>query len=339
MRIAALVNAPNHVCARYRLSAFRPFLEEAGHSLTLVPWPSFPSRLVFDTRIREAGVVVIQRRLLSAWQLFCLKRVAARIWFDFDDAVFLRDSYHPKGPHSRRLQRGFARMAAASQCVLAGNSFLAAHAARWTRPDRVQVLPTCVDVNRYHTARHGEKANVTLTWIGSSSTLQGLDQIRAPLEDLGRRNPNTAFQVICDRSLTWQDIPIHFRPWSEEREADDLAAADIGISWIPNDDWSRGKCGLKVLQYMAAGLPVVANAVGVHPDMIENGKTGLLADTPQQFASAIETLIKDAGLRERMGQAGRERVERHYSLMRGARQWLGLLERADGSSATSKCVG
>lgn len=327
MRIAALVESPEHVCARYRVTAFRPFLEKADHALTLVSWPRpFPSRLVFDHRLWQADVVLVQRRLLSGWQLFLLRRAAKRLWFDFDDAIFLRDSYHPKGPHSTRLLRGFARMAAASERVLAGNQFLAKHAARFTDPRRVVVVPTCVDVERYHPhPASGKGPAVRLVWIGSGSTMKGLELIRHQLEDLGKRNRNLNFRVICDRSMKLAHLTVSFQPWSEVTEAADLACCDIGLSWIPDDEWSRGKCGLKVLQYMAAGLPVVANAVGVHPDIIEDGKTGLLADTPHAWADAVQRLVDDPELRVRLGQAGRRRVEQTYHVAHGAARWLELL--------------
>jgi glycosyltransferase involved in cell wall biosynthesis len=105
-----------------------------------------------------------------------------------------------------------------------------------------------------------------------------------------------------------------------------LAAADIGISWVPDDDWSRGKCGLKVLQYMAAGLPVVANPVGVHAEMVRHGETGFLAQTPAQWVEAMNCLVHDPPLRRRMGQAGRQRVEEVFSVSIGARRWLVLLD-------------
>lgn len=327
MRLAALVDSPEHVCARYRMAAFRPFLEQAGHSLTLIPWPRpFPSRLIFDKRLWQADVVIVQRRLLSTWHLFLLRRAAKRLWFDFDDAVFLRDSYHPKGAFCRRLQRGFARMVAASEFILAGNRFLAQNAGRFADPRRVNVVPTCVDVGRYcPSPRVGKVTMVNLVWIGSSSTMKGLELVRHQLEELGKKNRKLNFRIICDRSLNLEHLPVLFHPWSEETEAEALARADIGLSWIPDDDWSRGKCGLKVLQYMAAGLPVVANTVGVHPEIIEHGRTGLLANSPQAWADALQRLIEDEDLRQRLGQAGRKRAEQTYHVVHGAARWLELL--------------
>jgi hypothetical protein len=111
-------------------------------------------------------------------------------------------------------------------------------------------------------------------------------------------------------------MPVVRVPWAEAREAEDLAAGDVGISWIPDDLWSRGKCGLKVLQYQASGLPVVANRVGVHPEMIDQGRTGLLADTPEEWLAAVRTLAGDAALRRRMGEAARAQVGARYSVAR-----------------------
>jgi glycosyltransferase involved in cell wall biosynthesis len=114
-------------------------------------------------------------------------------------------------------------------------------------------------------------------------------------------------------------------PWSERGEAADIAAADVGISWVPDDLWSRGKCGLKVLQYMAAGLPVVANPVGVQADLVRHGETGLLARTPAEWVEALRRLAGDPVLRRHMGEAGRRRVEAEFSVAAGATRWLGVL--------------
>ena len=117
------------------------------------------------------------------------------------------------------------------------------------------------------------------------------------------------------------------RPWSSDTEAQELAACDIGISWLPDDSFSRGKCGLKILQYMAAGLPVVANPVGVHREMIIDGQTGYLASSPEQWSAAIARLAADPALRRRMGQAGRRLAEERFSVARWGPQFAGLIDR------------
>src|SRR5262249_11154285 len=132
-----------------------------------------------------------------------------------------------------------------------------------------------------------------LVWIGSSSTLRSLEEIAPLFEEVGRRLAGLQLKLICDRFVQWQHLPVVPWPWSEQTEAAALASADIGIAWVPDDLWSRGKCGLKVLQYMAAGLPVVANPVGIHKELVCHGQTGFLAETPGQWIEALGRLAHD----------------------------------------------
>jgi glycosyltransferase involved in cell wall biosynthesis len=336
MHWIGLVDHPEHVCCRYRLTAFRPFLEQAGHTLELVTMPChWWSRLGLFRRLRGANVIV-QRRLLAGWQRKLLRRAARRLLFDFDDAMFLRDSYAARGLRDRRRLRRFAGMVRSADAVVAGNSYLAEQAARWTDERSIQVIPTCVDPQRYPLAPplppptvggEGGEPGRELVWVGSSSTLRGLQAIAPLLEEIGRNVPGVRLKLLCDRFLTLRHLPVVSVPWSEANEAAEIARADIGISWLPDDAWSRGKCGLKVLQYLAAGLPVIANPVGVQMGMVRHGETGFLARTPAQWIEAVRQLADDAELRRRMGRAGRRLVEERYSVTAGATRWVRLLER------------
>jgi glycosyltransferase involved in cell wall biosynthesis len=325
VQLVALVDAPDHVCCRYRLAAFRPYLEQAGHTLTLHPLPrSWWSRWALFGRLAGKSVVV-QRHLLPGWQVVLLRRRVRHLLFDFDDAVWLRDSYSPRGLHHPRKLRRFAALLRACDAVVAGNSFLADCAARHTDVHRVSVIPTCIDLSHYTPRRDESGDGKQLVWIGSSSTLQGLEQIRPLLDELGRGIPGLRLKVICDRFPRFEHLPVIDCPWSAATESAELASADVGISWIPDDLWSRGKCGLKLLQYAAAGLPAVANPVGVHPEMIRHGETGFLAATAEQWCEAVRRLVADPELRARMGQAARRRFLARYSVEAGARAWLGVL--------------
>ena len=328
MHLTALVEGPEHVCCRYRVAAFRPALERAGHQLDVRPRPrQWWEWFRLARELGHTDAILLQRRLLQRWQLWLLRRAAPRLLFDFDDAVFLRDSYAARSLHSPGRLRRFAATVRAADLVIAGNDFLAAQAAQLTARTRVHIIPTCVDPARYPVAAHADRggAGVRLVWVGSASTLQGLEAIRPLLETLGQATPGLRLKLICDRFLELTHLPVEPCPWSEAAEAAEIAAGDIGISWIPDDDWSRGKCGLKILQYMAAGLPVVANPVGVHPEMVRHGATGFLAETPAEWTEAIRTLAHDVNLRRRMGAAARRRVERDYSVAAGASKWAALL--------------
>jgi glycosyltransferase involved in cell wall biosynthesis len=155
--------------------------------------------------------------------------------------------------------------------------------------------------------------------------LRGLERARPILEALGREVPGLKLKLICDHFLTLQHLPVHPCSWSEATEAAEIAAADIGLSWVPDDPWSRGKCGLKVMQYLAAGLPVVANPVGVQTEMVRHGETGFLASTIDEWVQAVRTLARDPTLRRRMGAAGRRLVEANYRVECGGEKWVRLL--------------
>jgi glycosyltransferase involved in cell wall biosynthesis len=328
VHLVALVESADHVCARYRLAALRPYLERAGHTLELLAWPRhWWARLALPRELRHADLVIVQRRLLSAAPLVLLRRAVGLLAFDFDDAVFLRDSYAAHGQASFFRRRRFARMIRAADAVVTGNVFLSVQATRYTAPDRVHVIPTCVDPGRYPLAKHERQGDGTqLVWVGSASTLRGLEVVRPLLEEIGLRCPEVCLKLICDKFVTLQRLPVVPCRWSEASEAAEIAAADIGLSWVPDDSWSRGKCGLKVLQYMAAGLPVIANPVGVQAEMVQHGESGFLCETADQWVEAVRRLVHDPDLRRRMGEAGRQRVETDFHVGRAAILWLGVLE-------------
>ena len=319
MKLLALVESPDHVCCRYRIRAFAPALDDAGWSLTCRrAW--IEGRCFRPFQLRRASqfdAVILQRKLLPGWQLRALRRYSRHLVFDFDDAVRFRDSYDRRGPQSRWRSRRFAQTVCMADTVVAGNDFLADCALRaGARVERVHVIPTCVDPRSYPIARHDTQtqAPLDLVWIGSASTLQGLEQSRPIWERLAQALPQLRLRVICDRFPDAFPIPVIPIAWNEQTEARELAAGHIGVSWLPDDLWSRGKCGLKVLQYQAAGLPVVANPVGSHREMIRAGETGILATTPDEWVAAVTLLAGDARLRQKMGLLARQRVEADYSV-------------------------
>ena len=324
MKLVAWVEAEDHVCCRYRLAAFRPHLAAAGHTLELRAIPKgWLGRLALGRT--DADAVIIQRKLLPRLPLALLRRRASRLIFDFDDAVWLRDSYSAKGFDDPRRSSRFRRLMSMCDLVVAGNEYLAEEAKRFA--PRVAIVPTCVDTDRLPVRREsGIKNRLQLVWVGSSSTLRGLEQFTPTLSAIGRAVPGTRLKLICDRFIEIPDLPVDRCVWNEATESAEIAAADVGIGWVPDDPWSRGKCGLKVLQYQAAGLPVVANPVGVQSSFVMNGRTGFQATTTEQWVNAIRELSASPALRKTLGAAGREQTERHYSVAAGADHWLAALQ-------------
>jgi glycosyltransferase involved in cell wall biosynthesis len=169
-----------------------------------------------------------------------------------------------------------------------------------------------------------------LVWIGQRSTLPSLNLAEPCLAAAAARLPGLRLRVVSDVFPSLRGIDVEPRAWSAATEAADVADADVGISWLPNDPWSLGKCGLKVLQYMAAGLPVVANPVGANNEMVVHGVTGFLVRTPDECADAIGRLAAEPGLRAQLGRAGRELADREYSVPRWGEEWARLCDELAG---------
>ncbi len=325
MRFVAFVEAVDHVCTRYRVSAFRHAFADAGIAVEPVALPkTLLGRVRAYHAARTADVVLVQRKLLPAGEVAILRRFAKRLVFDFDDAVWLRDSYSGKGFDSPRRAARFRAVVGASDLVVAGNAYLAAEAERFA-PGRVAVVPTCVNPAAYPVCPHTRPpGDIRLVWVGSASTLQGLERFRRVLEAIGRAVPGARLRLICDQFLKFVYLPVDPVTWSAETEADLIATADVGIGWVPDDPWSKGKCGLKVLQYQAAGLPVIANPVGVQADFV-TPETGFRAATEAEWVEAVRRLAASPDLRRDLGHAGRRQVVERYSIAAGAQRWLEIL--------------
>ena len=313
MEVVALVPGRDHASTRYRIVQFAEQLGHVGLNLTVEPVArDTASRLKQITRPRHDQIVILQRKLLPVWQTILLRRSTRTLVYDFDDAVFYRDSFHSGGPYSLTRSLRFRAAITMADLVIAGNKYLADYACQRVGSRKVEVIPTCVDPRRYQPAEHVDRRPTRLVWIGSSSTLQSLEGARPLLEGIGQAIPHTRLRIICDRFPQFRHMEVEPAAWSSLSETNDLRESDIGISWLSDDPWSRGKCGLKILQYMAAGLPVVASPVGVHREIVGD-EHGFLPNTLRGWIDTMARLVKDASLREQMGRAGRERIERLFA--------------------------
>lgn len=328
MQVIALIEAPDHVSARYRLQAFIPALARAGCTLVLEPIPRGAlERIRLFSRLRRFDAVLLQRQLLPVPEYRYLRRMARRLIYDFDDAMLYRDSYHPRGHSSVQRARRFSAIVRSADTVIAGNAFLKDCAIEsGARRADVAVMPTCVEPERYPPRGASSRAqDLEMVWIGSSSTLAGLERQRPLLQRLGREIPCLRLRLICDRFVNFDPLPVIQVVWAEATEAASIAQADFGISWMPDDAWSKGKCGLKVLQYGAARIPTIANPVGVHREIIADGVTGLLAVTEDQWLEAVRTLTRDPVVRAAMGTQARLAVEQSYSVAAHAADFVSIL--------------
>jgi glycosyltransferase involved in cell wall biosynthesis len=240
---------------------------------------------------------------------------------DCDDAIFHRYDRHPLGLVRMALGSKIDAVMRRADLVIAGSRYLADRARR-AGACRVEVIATVVDLKRYPAARPKANAGATVIgWIGSPKTAPYLHSV----ERLLSRIPGISCVAIGAREDQVGGGPFVARPWSEASEVELLRGLDIGIMPLPDEPWTRGKCGYKLIQYMACGLPVVASPVGVNTHIVRHGENGFLASTEGQWVEALARLVARPDLRRRMGSAGRELVETKFSLQVLAPRLEGLL--------------
>ncbi|MHC4745666.1 MAG: glycosyltransferase family 4 protein, partial [Planctomycetota bacterium] len=221
--------------------------------------------------------------------------------------------------------------------VIAGNEYLAEHARKLGSD--VAVLPTGLNTDDYKVpAKPRTDRKIRLVWIGSKSTLKYLAEIKPVLEDIGSRFKNVVLRIIADEFVDLENMPVERRLWSRETEAADLAECDIGLAPLPDNRFTRGKCGYKILQYAAVGLPTVAAPVGVNAQYVRHGTSGFLATDKPQWIESLSTLIEEPEMRENMGAAARQ-MAADFDIAVIGKQLLALINDciAKGESLREDC--
>ncbi len=329
IRVAALVRLPRN-CASSRYRAYQYIEPLKKHGIDLVVKSTYPSWIYEIRKSSESrnwlldGLIVsislfrVIAYLISAARadivfivrdaapfsltllLKFLRKKGKPIIFDFDDAVYLK----------ARHIRNYVNVA---NVVFAGNSELAKWAGKANKS--TIIIPSVIDVSRYHTqnCHKNSDSRFVIGWIGSTSTAPFLEIVRPGLQKLGNVVP-LELKLIGGSIPEIPGVNTKSIPWSEDIETDEIDNFDVGISPLAEDEFNRGKCGVKALQYMAAGVPVVASPVGVHKKIIKHGVNGFLASSENDWFQYLRLLVQDANLRKVMGQNARESVKKYYSV-------------------------
>ncbi|OJY88568.1 MAG: glycosyl transferase family 1 [Lysobacterales bacterium 63-13] len=279
---------------------------------------------------RSHDLIWLEKELfpwLPAWLERFLLPGRTPLVVDYDDAVFHRYDQHRLALVRWLLGRKIDRVMRRADMVIVGNDYLAERA-RAAGAAQVEWLPTVVDLQRYPPRAIKETADdVVIGWIGSPATAHYLHLVAAAIAAVASRHAIRCV-AIGARPDQVSGTPFEAWPWSESDEVSMLYRIDIGIMPLPDAPWEKGKCGYKLIQYMACGLPVVASPVGVNTQIVQQGETGELARSTAEWTQAIERLVTDVERRRRMGEAGRQRVQRDYSLQAQAHRLVGLLRQA-----------
>jgi len=321
IRIAALTGGQNTPSTRFRVRQhIEPLREQSLEVTEYIPrWgescglPSpfkMVSRLPGVVGCRQADLVWLSRDLVQGYATFERMVKRPRI-LDVDDAIWL------SRPFGRWAQPWIAK---GMDAVIAGNDYLAEYYSRFCRT--IFVVPTAIDTRRFVPRPSQEDSaesaeSFVIGWTGLSSNYRYLEMIEPALKHFLDDHAEARLMLISNRPWRPSLIPaerIGWHPWTPQQEAALLSEMTVGLMPLPDTAWTRGKCSFKMLQYMAAGLPVVVSPVGMNRQILEKGPVGLAATTRDEWYQALDTLCRNRSLRRTMGQTGRKITEQFYSV-------------------------
>jgi len=339
--------------SRYRFFQYFPDLEREGISCSYSPLlddrylqnfyqkrpvrlsdlaRALTRRLLCLTTVRRYDLLVVEKELL----IYCpplLERVLAALGVpylvDYDDAIFHQYDQNPRRLVRALLGRKIATVMNSARVVTAGCQYLAEYARR-AGARQVEVLPTVVDLDLYPVPASVERDTLVIGWIGSPSSAVALPGIAAALAEVCRFGQARVVLVGAGQTPL-PGVPVESVGWSEETEVSEIARFDVGIMPLLDDAWARGKCGFKLIQYMACALPVVAANLGVNCEIVDQGENGFLAGGHEEWVAALKQLLADRELRVCMGKAGREKVEKFYCKQVTAPRLSSLIKSAAGA--------
>lgn len=315
MKVTALTGSKNDPSSRFRIRQFIRPLRELGievreywplisrYKVEPLPWLVKAMRVPGLLASRSSEITWLGRELISG-RFSLEERAGKRRVFDVDDAIWL--------PYGTDFSAAIVKHCSG---VIAGNRFLADHYQKLGA--RVWLVPTAVDTDLWKPASNGEANRWTIGWTGSWANLKFLYDIEEPLARFLSAYPDSRLQVVCDRRPDFRKMPSgrwEFARWSSRNEVRLVQQMDVGLMCLEDSEFTRGKCGFKMLSYMAVGLPVIVSPVGVNREILELGYAGFAATTSDDWYQSLERLYSDRDLGRRMGKTGRRVVEEHYSV-------------------------
>lgn len=300
------------------------------------PWQKLPfvflivfRRFIDLFRVRQYDLVFIQREILPQVFPFLEKLIFMlnkNIVFDFDDAIFLVPPQRKSFLYGLRYRNNIKEIVCMSKAVIVGNDYLKSYALRFN--SNVYLIPTSIDMERWpdKEKEYINKTEIVIGWIGSVHTLFYLRSLSGVLKKISLMFRVKLF-VIGVKEFMIEGVDVIAKDWRQDTEREDLKKIDIGLAPLFDDEWGRGKCGLKALQYMVCGIPLVCSNAGVYKQMIADGVNGFLASNENEWVDKLTLLIKDASLRRKLAESARQTLKQKYSLIVNAQKLKLLLKK------------
>jgi glycosyltransferase involved in cell wall biosynthesis len=278
---------------------------------------------------KPSSIVFVQREcFMIGTSIFeRLFSVRSKLIFDFDDSIWLPTI--SKGNQRLKFLKSsdkIKKIISFSNQVVCGNQYLATYASKYN--SNVTIIPSTIDTDSYYIRQRTDPKTITIGWSGSFTTVPHFEYIvPALLKIQSKYGDRVKFLMIGVEGYSCNGLNISSIVWNAKSEVGDLHLFDIGIMPLPDDEWTRGKCGMKGLQYMAAGIPTVMSPVGVNKEIIQDNENGFLASTEAEWLDKLTGLIESADLRERIGLNGRKTIEEKYSVKANAPLYLELFNK------------
>lgn len=311
-RIIMLYQHPKLPSSRVRVLNLLSELREHGLSVECRSYPRrFFDKLRLLRRLKAYDLVFLQKKLLSAPELAVVRHCSKRLAFDFDDLIFMEDD-HVVRSSSKTRQRRFKRTTATSDIIIAGNPVLAGYARQFN--PAVEIVPSAVPYAGVAVKDWKQRNNkLVIGWVGSKGNLHHLAIVGDALRQLAQR-VDLELRVIADAEFRLDGVTVKNVPWTLESQEQEIAQFDVGIMPLPKNPWTEGKCSYKLLQYMAAEVPVVATAWGFNRTVVQDGLNGFLAEEPEDFYRHLLAIHANPSLAREMGTNARLLVGEHYSI-------------------------
>ncbi|MBF0530103.1 MAG: glycosyltransferase family 4 protein [Deltaproteobacteria bacterium] len=298
-KILFLLESATDPSGRLRVRNFLPYIDRDRYEYEVRSIPnSIFSRPALFAAAARADVIFLHRKLFRPWEIPFISGGRALI-FDFDDMVMLpgREKYQNAGQEGTSRLGRFQKTLSAARMIIAGNQFLQSQTG--DAMNKTTVIPTTIDSSRQPLKKYSPQAeNLVLGWIGTRGNLRYLETLTRVFQRLSTAYPEMILKIVCDGFLEPEGVRTIKKPWRLDDEATDLIGMDIGLMPLPDDLWTKGKCGYKILQYMSAGLPVVASPVGVNTVIVQPGVNGFWATTEAEWETCLRNLIDNPELRQ-----------------------------------------
>jgi glycosyltransferase involved in cell wall biosynthesis len=251
----------------------------------------------------------------------------ARLIFDFDDSIWLPNiSGGNRGLEFLKRPEKTKEILSVCDFVIAGNKYLKDYASNYS--ENVEIIPTTIDMS-YHVKKESDKSTICIGWTGTETTIPHFLYIKESLEKVYKKyGGKVYFKLIADKHIKVPELNLETTFWKKEIEVEQLSEIDIGIMPLPDNEWTRGKCGFKGLQYMSLAIPTIMSPVGVNSEIIQHGENGFLATTSEEWESCLSQLIEDEVLRKKIGSQAQKTVEEKYSVKANEAKYLNIFLKA-----------